>query len=266
MAQRGTGSRHGFPEIGGLVMDRKHPKLTPSMVISCVALFVALSGAAVAGVTLSNNTVRSNNIVNGQVKNADLATNSVGRLKIKDGAVTSAKIRDGAVEPVDLSPATISSFGRPTAAWSASIYDQITNVTTGGPVAHLTFESPAAGFVVVDAAFATRVRNFQGGTNNDCRVSAQVASTAGAPAVIDPGATSAPGYVDQWINGNLPTQNGAGTYLGRNQSVTRVLPVVAGSNTVYLNGRHSCQEVFWGPITMTAIWVQLNPSATLTRN
>ena len=38
------------------------------MVIALIALFVALSGIAVAGVTLSNNTVRSNNIVNGQVK------------------------------------------------------------------------------------------------------------------------------------------------------------------------------------------------------
>jgi hypothetical protein len=72
------------------------------MVVALIALFVALSGVAVAGVTLSNNTVRSNNIVNGQVKNADLATNSVGKLKIKNNAVDSAKIADGAVADADI--------------------------------------------------------------------------------------------------------------------------------------------------------------------
>ncbi len=77
------------------------------MVIALIALFVALSGIAVAGVTLSNNTVRSNNIVNGQVKNADLATNSVGKLKIKSSAIDSTKILDGSVANADLAAGAV---------------------------------------------------------------------------------------------------------------------------------------------------------------
>jgi hypothetical protein len=77
------------------------------MIVAMIALFVALGGAAYAGVTLSKNSVRSNTIVNGQVKNVDLATNSVGALKIKTGAVTSVKVRDGALTGADLAPGAV---------------------------------------------------------------------------------------------------------------------------------------------------------------
>ncbi len=96
----------------------------------------------------------------------------------------------------------------------------------------------------------------------DCRVQSQIAPTAAAP-TVPVGGASAPGFADQWINGNLPTQNGAGTFLGFSASATRVLPIVAGANTIYLNGASDCPAVFWGPITMTAELAQSNPSATL---
>jgi hypothetical protein len=75
------------------------------MIVATIALFVALGGAAYAGVTLSNNSVRSNHIVNGQVKAADLANGSVGTAKLKANAVTSAKVADGTLEAADLSVA-----------------------------------------------------------------------------------------------------------------------------------------------------------------
>jgi hypothetical protein len=128
-----------------------------------------------------------------------------------------------------------------------------------GEVAHLTFTSTTAGFALVTANFSTRAHN---ATNTDCRVQSQIAPTAAAP-TIPVGGASAPGFADQWINGNLPTQNGAGTYLGFSASATRVLPIVAGANTIYLNGASDCLAVFWGPITMTAELAGSNPSATL---
>jgi hypothetical protein len=128
-----------------------------------------------------------------------------------------------------------------------------------GEVAHLTFTSTTAGFALVTANFSTRVRNTAGA---DCRVQSQIAPTAAAP-TIPVGGASAPGFADQWINGNLPTQNGAGTFLGLSASATRVLPIVAGANTIYLNGASDCLAVLWGPITMTAELAQSNPSATL---
>lgn len=99
-------------------------------------------------------------------------------------------------------------------------------------------------------------------SGTDCRVQSQIAATAAAPA-IPVGGASAPGFADQWINGNLPTQNGAGTFLGFSASATRVLPIVVGANTIYLNGATDCPAALWGPITMTAELAQTNPAATL---
>jgi hypothetical protein len=72
------------------------------MIVAMIALFVALGGAAYAGVTLSNNTVRSNHIKNGEVKLADLGNLSVSNAKLRNNSVSSAKIRNGEVAPEDL--------------------------------------------------------------------------------------------------------------------------------------------------------------------
>jgi hypothetical protein len=144
-----------------------------------------------------------------------------------------------------------------TTVWSESAYPPSLVPAPSGEVAHLTFTSPAAGFVVLTANFATRVHNTP---NVDCRIQTQIAATAAPPSIS--GGT-APGFADQWINGNLPTQYSAGTYLGLNASATRVLPVVQGANTVYLNGHSDCSAVLWGPITMTALFAQTNPAATI---
>jgi len=70
--------------------------------------------------------------------------------------------------------------------------------------------------------------------------------------------------MDSWINGNLPTENGAGTYLQLDASVDRVFPVVAGSNTIYLNGAYDCADALWGPVSISAVFANQNPTATLT--
>jgi hypothetical protein len=112
--------------------------------------------------------------------------------------------------------------------------------------------------VVVTANFAVRVRNNFDSTQIDCRVQTQIAPTAGAPD------ETAPGFVDQWVNGNLPTEIDGGTFLGLNESATRVLPVAQGQNIVYLNGQEQqCRGVLLGPLTMTAVLVHSNPAATL---
>jgi hypothetical protein len=146
-----------------------------------------------------------------------------------------------------------------TAVWSASAYPAARVPLASGEVAHLSFTSTVAGYALVTANFSTRVHNTAG---TDCRVQSQIAPTA-APPTIPVGGASAPGFADQWVNGNLPTQNGAGTYLGFSASATRVLPIVAGANTIYLNGATDCPAALWGPITMTAELAASNPTATL---
>jgi hypothetical protein len=145
------------------------------------------------------------------------------------------------------------------AAWSAQYpaTSAFLHPAASGAVAHLTFTSPAAGFAVVTADFEIRARNTFDTTKTDCRVQSQVSPTAGAP---DGGSA---GFVDQWLNGNLPTQNADGTYLSFSQSATRIVPVVSGSNTVYLNGSYDCVNAVWGPITITATLVNTNPTSTV---
>ncbi len=72
-------------------MDRiMRARPTPSMVISMIALFVALSGTAVA--LDGSNTVFSDDIVNGEVGTADLATGAVATADLATGAVTVSKL------------------------------------------------------------------------------------------------------------------------------------------------------------------------------
>ena len=108
------------------------------------------------------------------------------------------------------------------------------------------------------AHFGLRVRNNFPTTTADCRTQIQIAPSPGQPN------EAGPGFADEWINGNLPTEAGGGTYLQLSSSTARVLPIVAGSNTVYLNGKTDCVQVLIGPVTITATLTESNPAATLT--
>jgi hypothetical protein len=72
--------------------------LTFANAISCIALFVALSGAAYAATTtLGKKSVKTQNLANGSVTTLKLKGGSVTTLKLKNGAVTGPKIGPGAV-------------------------------------------------------------------------------------------------------------------------------------------------------------------------
>lgn len=72
--------------------------LTFANAISCIALFVALSGAAYAAqATIGKKAVKTQNLANGSVTTLKLKGGAVTTLKLKDGAVTGPKIGPGAV-------------------------------------------------------------------------------------------------------------------------------------------------------------------------
>jgi hypothetical protein len=85
---------------------KKH--LSPSTVISCVALFVALSGAAYAA-SLGKNAVKTKNIANGAVTVKKLKNASVTAAKIANGAVIGSKIANGAVGSAKLADGSVRS-------------------------------------------------------------------------------------------------------------------------------------------------------------
>jgi hypothetical protein len=94
---------------------------SPAVVISCLALFMAMTGSALA---IGKNTVRSPQIVNGAVKTvdlgreavksgkiadgtvgaADLGTDSVGTDEIAKDAVTSEEVADNAIASPEVAP------------------------------------------------------------------------------------------------------------------------------------------------------------------
>lgn len=218
-----------------------------------------------------------------------LGKGSVGARELKRGAVISSKIKDHSIRPKDIAPGVLAPApeeGKATATapggspgsaparyvWSDETYPVLASPQPDGRVASFNFTSPEAGFAIVTAHFAVRVANVPG---TDCHVQSQLAT---APAVLGPpksgpGPADAPGYIDLWINGALPTMHEDGTWQGFGQAVSRVFPVAAGPNTVYLNGAFkgygggkapNCAAAAWGPIEITATFASENPAASIT--
>lgn len=73
--------------------------LNPATVIACVALFVALGGAAYAVSPIGKKAVKTQNLANG----------AVTTLKLRNGAVTTAKLRNLAVNGPKLAEASVTS-------------------------------------------------------------------------------------------------------------------------------------------------------------
>lgn len=71
--------------------------LTFANAISCIALFVALSGAAYAATALGKKSVKTQNLANGSVTTLKLRGGSVTNLKLRNGAVTGNKIAPGTI-------------------------------------------------------------------------------------------------------------------------------------------------------------------------
>lgn len=79
-------------------MNRLQKHLSPATVISCIALFVALSGAAYAAkATIGNKAVKTRNLGNGSVTTLKLHGAAVTTTKLVNGAVTGPKIAPGAI-------------------------------------------------------------------------------------------------------------------------------------------------------------------------
>ncbi len=71
--------------------------LSVANLISCIALFVALSSVAYAATNLTNKSVKQRHIANG----------AVTTLKLRNGAVTTPKLRNGAVVAAKIAPGQI---------------------------------------------------------------------------------------------------------------------------------------------------------------
>lgn len=76
---------------------------SPALVISCLALFIALTGSALA-VGVGKNTVRSPQIVDGTIRTTDVRDNAVAAGKIAPDAVDTTEIAENGVDSSDVAP------------------------------------------------------------------------------------------------------------------------------------------------------------------
>lgn len=79
---------------------------SPALVIACIALFMAMTGSALA---IGKNTVRSPQIVNGAVKTVDLGRNAVRGGKIANGTVSAFDLGTDSVGPDEIAKDAVDS-------------------------------------------------------------------------------------------------------------------------------------------------------------
>ena len=75
-------------------MKRWRP--TPSFVVSCLALFVALSGSAIA--LQGQNGVKSDDIANGAVHRGDVANNAINGTKVANNSITGTDVNESTLD------------------------------------------------------------------------------------------------------------------------------------------------------------------------
>ncbi|MBS1881264.1 MAG: hypothetical protein JST31_17255 [Actinobacteria bacterium] len=127
---------------------------SPALILSCVALFMALSGSALA-VGIAKNSVRSAQIVDGTVRAVDLHEGAVIGTKIAPNAVDGTKIAPNAVGPTQLAENSVSSAKvapdsltaedlAPNSVGSSEIQAGAIRASELGPIIQATNSAPVA--------------------------------------------------------------------------------------------------------------------------
>lgn len=126
-------------------------RVSPALVISCLALLLALTGSAVAA-GLAKNSVRSAQIVNGTVRTVDLGGNSVRAEKIAPDAVGAEEIAASAVASPEVADQSLTADDLgPDSVGSSEVTDQSLTANDLGP------DSVGASEIQADAVGASEI-------------------------------------------------------------------------------------------------------------
>lgn len=115
-------------------MKRLKEQITPSLLISSLALFVALGGASYAA--LAKNSVGSNQLKKNAVVTKKIKNKAVSTAKIKGGAITTGKIKNDAVTGAKVKESSLGTVPNATSAQSLDgyrTYKQTRIAATSGP-------------------------------------------------------------------------------------------------------------------------------------
>jgi hypothetical protein len=129
---------------------------SPALVVSTIALIVALGGTSYAAFSLPKNSIGSKQLKNGIVTGSKIANSAVTTSKIKNGAITTRKLGNGAVTARQLNVAGVTvpnalHANSADAATNATNADNATNAGAATALASVSFRrsativSPACG-------------------------------------------------------------------------------------------------------------------------
>jgi hypothetical protein len=177
---------------------------SPALVISCLALFLALTGSAFA-VGIAKNSVRSAQIVDGTVRTVDLRDNAVNAQKIAPDAVGSEEIAENAVASPEVAPDSLTNQDLSDASVTSSeVADQSLTANDLGP--NSVASSELAG-VTVRTNTAKVAKGANGSVSVNCAPGEQVLSGGGQPGHFGTEMTSSRPSGEGWL---YQAQNNSG--------------------------------------------------------
>lgn len=183
-------------------------RISPALVISCVALFMALTGSALA-VGIAKNSVRSAQIVDGSVRSIDLRDNAVSAAKIAPSSVGSEELAESAVESPEVAPDSLTSqdLGAASVA-SPEVADQS---LTAGDLGPDSVNASELGTVTLRTNSAKVAKDASGSVSANCAAGEQVLSGGGQPSHFGTEMTSSRPSGNGWLYQALNKTGGEDT-------------------------------------------------------
>ncbi len=182
-------------------------RVSPALVISCLALFMALAGSAFAAGVVGKNSVRSAQIVDGTVRTVDLRDNAVNSAKIAPDAVGSEEIAENAVSSSEVAPDSLnaSDLG-PASVTSSEVADQSLTADDLGPnsvggseIAPDSVRATQLGTITQRNITATIQAGKTGSVSANCEPGEQIISGGGQPSVFGVEMTSTRPSGNGWL-------------------------------------------------------------------
>jgi hypothetical protein len=169
---------------------------SPALAISCLALFLALTGSAFA-VGIAKNSVRSAQIVDATVRTVDLRDNAVNAQKIAPDAVAGEEIAENAVASPEVAADSLTNqdLGDASVA-SAEVADQSLSAADLGPSS--VAASELAGIAVRSNSVKV-AKGANGGVSVDCAPGERVLSGGGQPGHFGTEMTSSRPSGNGWL-------------------------------------------------------------------
>lgn len=169
---------------------------SPAIVISCLALFLALTGSAFA-VGIAKNSVRSAQIVNGTIRAVDVRDNAINAQKIAPDAVGNEELAENAVESAQVAPdsLTASDLG----AASVGTSEVADHSLTGVDIAPDSIRATQLGTITQRNISAPIAAGKTGSVSASCEPGEQIISGGGQPSVFGVEMTSTRPSGNGWL-------------------------------------------------------------------